>query len=311
MSESLEEQIDLLHVTCSPGLDIVEVERALSGCKVRCGIMGRVVKKKGDEGDIIEVLGIRSGVANGVRFAQAECPKETLETSVRNLVRSVLPKQGHTETTCWIFSHDLDVDDAAIRAIVEKEDHGRIAYGGRAVDGPVIGCKHDGSKNYSAVQVAAISGFVSFLQSAVIKSWTQPAYVDKLDFMTPKYTDNTEMDLLTAIRFNDWDKFIECMEVKKVPVNHKWVDKQSQIPLLAACARGRLEMVQYLLDHGADVEYRNDGGFNAKMYTMKLEDYGEDLVNKQLNMLKKAGANVTLTADEKKSLDASSSNKMT
>ena len=272
--------------------------------------MGRVVQKKGEKdlnGKVVEVLGMRSGIEGGISFAEGTVDKDKFQDGIKSLVKSVVEKFGDERRTFWVFSHELNVEDGQVRKVIEEADPGSVAYGGKAVGGSVIGKDSSGSGDAGRIQVAAVSGAVNFLQSAVVKSWTQPAYVEPLTFMTPKYVDDPETDLLTAIRYDDWDKFMECIEDKKVSINHKWVKKQSQIPLLAACARGRLKMVQYLLDHGADHAYRNDGGFTAAMYTMKLIDYGQELVDKQLEILKKAGANVELSAEDQRRLDASSS----
>jgi len=157
---------------------------------------------------------------------------------------------------------------------------------------------------------ATVSGKLSFMQSAVVKTWAQPAFQEPLSYMIPRYTNDSEMDLLTAIRYDDWNKFIECLENDSVAINHRWTTKQNQIPLLAACARCRTRMAEYLLERGAEVEHRNDGGFTAMMYTKLLEEFDPEMVLDQVNLLKKYGARTELTDSEKELIAKATSGRL-
>mmetsp|Transcript_2589 Transcript_2589/g.6872 ORF Transcript_2589/g.6872 Transcript_2589/m.6872 type:complete len:124 (+) Transcript_2589:34-405(+) len=123
--------------------------------------------------------------------------------------------------------------------------------------------------------------------------------------MVPKYTGEPEEDLLTAIRYDDYDKMIECIETRGVDVNHKWVTRQNQSPLLAAAGRMRSRMLEYLLKNGADKEYINDGQFNALMYTYKTLGFDDDLRDAQLKLLEKYGTSMTLSPEQQRLIEKS------
>jgi ankyrin repeat protein len=104
--------------------------------------------------------------------------------------------------------------------------------------------------------------------------------------------------MLTAIRYDDWDKFIWCIEDQGVSVNVLWPDKQNQSPLLAACARVRTRMIKYMIAAGADVQHRNAGNFTAAMYTRKLTEYDSEVVLAQLRALQEAGLDTKLSVED-------------
>jgi len=80
--------------------------------------------------------------------------------------------------------------------------------------------------------------------------------------------------------------------------------------LLAACARCRTRMAEYLLERGAEVEHRNDGGFTAMMYTKLLEEFDPEMVLDQVNLLKKYGARTELTDSEKELIAKATSGRL-
>jgi len=69
-------------------------------------------------------------------------------------------------------------------------------------------------------------------------------------------------------------------------------------------------MIKYLIDNGADVHHRNDGGFTAAMYTRMLTEYDDDLVQNQLRMLEEAGLSTKLTAEEAENLKKATSGRI-
>lgn len=179
-----------------------------------------------------------------------------------------------------------------------------VAYGGVASGLAEDSCKwvlfsEEGiereSSETKSFTVMALPGQLAFMLSAVVKNWAQPKLQQPLAYLTPKYGDDSVLDLLTAIRFNDWDKFIYLIEEDNVDVNVRWTHKQNQTPILAAAGRGRVEMVEYLLKKGADVNIRNASGFTAIMYTDLLQNeeasaLPNDRLSRQRDILLDAGA---------------------
>lgn len=203
-----------------------------------------------------------------------------------------------------LFTCSHGIDESIVRASIAAT-HGECAlYGGAAYalapqPGAIWSVLHNGSifdsNSDKAVFTTSVCGVrVSFLLSAVVKNWAKPRYAQALEYLLPKYTGNAEDDLLTAIKFDDWDKFTECIEDKGVSVNFKWTNKLNQSPLLAAASRAGMNMVTYLIERGADVDYANDGGYDAYKYTLKLKDIGPEVVDRQMNILRAAGAKAVL-----------------
>lgn len=218
-----------------------------------------------------------------------------------------LAAAGAAVPTFWLFASSGGAPAEAVRAGVEAATGGKaVVYGGpaagdgRCVTGGVV--PPGGSPPAVAVDLLGIVGGVSFIASAVVKTWAQPVFAEPLPYMTPTYTGDPSTDLLTAIRYNDMDTFDTCLAAG-VDVNTQWADKQHQSPLLAACARARTAMVDVLLSRGADVGHRNDGGFTAVMYTRMLSGYDRPVVMGQLRALEAAGASAELTDEETTALD--------
>lgn len=317
----LEGTVQLCHCTVSVGIDAGAVAAFLKMELPGVFVVGRSVNKK-DSAGTVEVLLVRAGAAGGIAavsksVAVDEATADPVAAAVRSAAQeaamAALTRLEKSEPcTFMVFAHSPGAPADAARAGIDVAMPGVIAYGGPAVGNSdtgagwaLFGGAEDTAETVSGdvhaeqtVHVAAVPGSLSFLLSSVIKNWAQPAYTEPLSYMSPTYVDDAQIDLLTAIRYNDWDKFLWCIEKAGVDVNTKWVNKQNQIPLLAACARVRSEMIEYLIENGADVHHRNDGGFTAAMYTRMLTEYDSGVVRKQLDMLEAAGANIILTADE-------------
>ncbi|CAN8074349.1 unnamed protein product [Agarophyton chilense] len=298
----------LVHVTFGPLVDPALVKDALEEKLQHKQIIARMVDKKGAS-DIIEVLFLQGGDRSAINMAIAtETVTADMDTALQKAAASAAQQAVKDLSdpqlcTFLIFAHTPGSLDAARKGF-DVALPGVIAYGGPAVS-PDGNWSLFAQQNFcddpmekQTVLCAAVSGSLPFLLSAVIKNWAQPVYTEALSYMTPQYVGDPERDLLVAIRYNDWDKFLSCIEGNEVSVDVKWPDKQNQTPLLAACARARVRMVQYLLEKGADVSHRNDGGFTAIMYTRMLSDYDADIVRQQLDMLKNAGAEIQLSAHE-------------
>ncbi|PXF50039.1 hypothetical protein BWQ96_00199 [Gracilariopsis chorda] len=296
------------HVTFGPRLDAASVRQAVSERLGTVPLIARSVDKKGAS-DVVEVLLLGSDDASAIQIATASETVVTtidaaLQKAAKSAAQSALQELSDPKScTFLVFAHTPGSSDAARMGFDEALPE-VIAYGGPAVgqDGKwsLFGKEmvEDDPMDKQTVICAVVAGSLSFLLSAVIKNWAQPVYTEALSYLKPHYVDNPERDLLTAIRYDDWDKFLWCLEQAGVPVDIQWSDKQHQTPLLAACGRARIRMVEYLLGKGADVTHRNDGGFTCIMYTRMLVEYDQRIIHKQLEMLKNAGAETQLTAHE-------------
>ncbi len=321
----------LCHVTMALDFDPESVSKVLSAELGNVPFMGRTVNKKGGEG-LIEVLLLSSEAGSGIQISShtETASVESIDNAVaidtddiptaidnackaaiQNATSSALEKLPPENPPLFLlYAHSVGARTGVARNAISGVAPGCVPYGGSAaadeqgwvVLGPGVDASRSSDVNTQTAVVAAVPGSISYLLSSVVKNWAQPKFTEALSFMTPNYVGNPDTDLLTAIRYDDWHKFIYCLEEAKVPVNTKWAKKQNQIPLLAACARLRLKMVSYLIEHGADVHHRNDGGFTAAMYTRMLTEHEREVVEKQLAMLENAGANITLTEDEVKKL---------
>lgn len=290
--DKLDGGAQLLHVTYTPDLD----PSSVSAASFPCAAIGRAVAKEGAAERSIEVLALGGGTSFTVGVGRSsDSPKHAITKAEEEIVSS------GSDLSNGIFALFVSSDAVEPEVVRDALGRGLPAYGGSSQTlfvvaggdkGNVVQTEED---TMYTCAVAYVQGSASFLVSAVIKSWTQPKYVHPLEFLKPKYVNDAEADLLEAIKFDDWDVFVECIEEKGVSVNHQWVTRQHQSPLLASAGRGRMRMVKYLLDNGADVGYRNDGGFNAVMYTIRLKDYGDDFVKKQLDILTEGGADLNDT----------------
>lgn len=245
--------------------------------------------------------------AAAVGGAEVQDAAAAAATTAAKEVLERLAAAGAAVPTFWLFASSGGAPAEAVRAGVEAATGGKaVVYGGpaagdgRCVTGGVV--PPGGSPPAVAVDLLGIVGGVSFIASAVVKTWAQPVFAEPLPYMTPTYTGDPSTDLLTAIRYNDMDTFDTCLAAG-VDVNTQWADKQHQSPLLAACARARTAMVDVLLSRGADVGHRNDGGFTAVMYTRMLSGYDRPVVMGQLRALEAAGASAELTDEETTALD--------
>lgn len=289
----------VVHVTLTPDLPAQEVAYGISAALPSdTPVLGRTVCKAGAV-RTLELLLLSAGEAFGIGVARADTPENATKAAA-----SVAAEQTNRAGVFALFAASSNCNERSVRAALDSAyAEGFPAYGGSAqgddawallCDGGVTDADTaDDSPHVVAVALAA--GSASFLISAVMKNWAQPVYTDKLEYLRPVYKNNPSEDLLIAIKFDDWDAFLSCFEKHDVDVNVKWTNKQNQSPLLAAAGRGRTQMLQYLIDNGADVHYRNAGGFNAVMYTLRLRDYGDDFVEAQLDMLRKAGADLNDT----------------
>lgn len=319
--ESLGGEPQLCHCTLSLDVDSAVATDVLGGSFADdVAIMGRTVNKKDSAGNI-EVLLLRSDAPGGIVSASAtmipsstadfELIDSALASAIFKATESALGKLApDSPCTFMVYAHSPGgTMGSAGRQAINSAGAGIYAYGGPAVGSAETGAGwallgRDSTTDDSAQTaiVCAVPGALSFLLSSVVKNWAQPAYTEPLSFMVPTYVGDAPTDLLTAIRYDDWEKFVWCIEEQAVDVNHKWTDKQNQIPLLAACARLRSRMVTYLVEKGADVNHRNDGGFTAAMYTRMLTEHDRDVVEAQLRVLEGAGASTELTEDEKQKL---------
>lgn len=300
-TDTLQRPPQLVHITHALDVESHDVHAALSN-EISVPLIGRTVQKKDAEGTI-ELLLLRSDAEGGISVGEARVdstegdPVVAIESAATSAAQQALEKlQG--DCTFLVFAHSPTAAEDAVRRGIDKAKSGAVAYGGPAVGdcATELGWTLLTTKEMvreggdCVVVVAAVPGSLSFLFSAVIKNWAQPAYVEAMEYLKPTYVGDPQVDLLTAIRFDDWNTFVQCIEEKGVDVNCKWANKQNQTPLLAASARARTRMVEYLLQNGADVTHKNDGGYTAVMYTRKLVEYDRAIVLNQIDMLEKAGA---------------------
>lgn len=306
----------LCHVTISEGIDGRTVwQAAVDAVDPAIALLGRSVVKEGVSG-VVEVLLVAANAeasfAVGTASGDISRPG-SLEQTVASATRVALGKVGLSEFAVAVFAHTPGASETSVRQALREAFPGVVAYGGPAVGGGSGGqgwtwftreaLVQDADPNEQRVAIATIPGSIVYMISAVLKSWTQPKYVKPLEFMIPSYVGDPAVDLLTAIRYNDWDKFIQCIEVDKVPIDYQWESKQHQTPLLAACARCRLPMVRYLLERGANPLHRNDGGFTCVMYTKMLAEFDPAMVNEQLELLREYGAEVALSVEDQERFD--------
>lgn len=313
-----------VHVTADVGVDWTGLLAGVAAVVGAGGVplLGRAVEKKDGAGSVeVLLLGGGGGVARAsaavpvggdaaaaaVGGAEVQDAAAAAATTAAKEVLERLAAAGAAVPTFWLFASSGGAPAEAVRAGVEAATGGKaVVYGGpaagdgRCVTGGVV--PPGGSPPAVAVDLLGIVGGVSFIASAVVKTWAQPVFAEPLPYMTPTYTGDPSTDLLTAIRYNDMDTFDTCLAAG-VDVNTQWADKQHQSPLLAACARARTAMVDVLLSRGADVGHRNDGGFTAVMYTRMLSGYDRPVVMGQLRALEAAGASAELTDEETTALD--------
>lgn len=314
-----------VHVTADVGVEWTGVLAGVAGVVGTGGVplVGRAVEKKDGAGSVeVLLLGggegiavarssaavpVAGGDAAAAGGAEAQDAAAAAATTAAKGVLQRLAAAGAGVPTFWLFAASGGAPAPAVRAGVEAATGGKAvvyggaaAGGGRAVTGGVVGAA--GSPAAAAVDLLGVVGSVSFIASAVVKTWAQPAFAEPLPYMTPSYTGEPSTDLLTAIRYNDMETFHACLDAG-VDVNTLWADKQHQSPLLAACARARTAMVDVLLARGADVGHRNDGGFTAVMYTRMLSGYDRPVVMGQLRALEAAGASAELSEEETAALD--------
>lgn len=303
-AETAGSAIHAIHVSMPPGVSGQAVHHGVQKAIEKfeendvC-IIGRSVVKDGGGAQRIEVMVIAGGdsfqVGSATGGTDTDCAKQALTSAAEGM-------SGPAAFGVFVADGTLNVDEvrAGFREIAgDFPLYGGCAKGGEDASGwAMIGgneVRDADSGPDGMVMVALFQGKLSFLLSALVKSWAQPKYLETMAFLKPSYVDDPEEDLLLAIKFDDWDKFIQCLETKHVDVNMQWSSRQNQSPLLAAVARGRLKMIEYLLQNGADVSYRNAGGYNAVMYTLRLKEYGGEFIDRQLNLLAKYGADLNDT----------------
>lgn len=93
-------------------------------------------------------------------------------------------------------------------------------------------------------------------------------------YTKPIYTGEWTEDLLIAVKFDDFDKFLSILDTTGPDaVNTTWGGRRfNQSVLLAAASRGRTSMVRTLIARGADCTHRNDLGWGAVRYTRNYYD---------------------------------------
>lgn len=315
----------LCHCTLSLDVDVATVQRTLSE-KLRAiaeiPLIGRTINKKESQGTI-EVMLLRSDEGTGISIG--ECVRDSQgsdDISLREAAMSAANEaassamaalKADSGCTFLIFACTPGAPVDAMREEFAKVLPGVIAYGGPGVGTEETGMgwalmksTQDGlfksSLEKQYVCVAAVPGCINFLISSVVKNWAQPTYAEPLSYMIPTYVGDPSIDLLTAIRYDDWDKFLWCFEDQGVDVNTLWPEKQNQSPLLAACARVRPRMIEYMIRKGANVHHRNAGGFTAVMYTRKLIEYDPKVLLAQLKALHDAGLDTNLSPEDEKAV---------
>lgn len=286
-----------LHVTFTSDLDSIKTSRIIEDTVGEVPWFGRSIVKD-DTQNTVEFISFGSDDP-GVQVSTGEFTGADLSA-----IKIARTQSDRVDPEFMVFASTPNCDADAVRGVIydNMKSTDFPIYGGPAQGGDAWSLAFKGNvtdddmtlgDKSKLCMVSFHNTFVPFLLSSVIKNWTQPKYVKALEFLVPKYTGDPESDLLVAIKFDDWDKFVECIEVKGVDVNHKWVEKLNQSPFLAAASRARMEMMTYLIDRGANVNFENDGGYNAYKYTLKLKDIGEDVVAKQMKILKDSGAELS------------------
>lgn len=87
------------------------------------------------------------------------------------------------------------------------------------------------------------------------------------NYTSPTYTANSSENLLQAIKFNDYPTFERLIAELPNGANTLWSgNRANQSALLAACFRGRTDMIRCLIRSGADCSHRNDYGWGAVKY---------------------------------------------
>lgn len=297
--------IRAVHITIPPAVSARVVSDAVmsaveSTSENTACVIGRSIVKTGGDDQRIELMVIAGGDA--IQFGTvvggnaAECAKQALTSAAQNM-------KG--PAAFGIFAADGSFSIDQVRAGFKEIAGDFPMYGGcaqgvgeTASEWTLIhtdGVRDVDNGPDGMVFAILFQGKMSFLLSSLVKNWAQPKFVETMSFLKPSYVDIPEEDLLLAIKFDDWDKFIECIETKGVDVNVKWPSRQNQSPLLAAVARGRYKIIEYLLQNGADVLYRNAGGYNSVMYTLRLKEYGEEFIDRQMDLLVKYGADINDT----------------
>lgn len=91
--------------------------------------------------------------------------------------------------TFLLFAHTPGAGRETVRQAINAAASGIFAYGGPAVGSEETGAGWallgDGGVGDESVQtafVAAVPGQLSFLLSAVVKNWAQPAYTEPLSY---------------------------------------------------------------------------------------------------------------------------------
>jgi hypothetical protein len=322
-------KVQVCHCTIALDVDAGAVAAALKTrlADATVPVLGRSVNKK-DSAGTVEVMLMLSDEGTGITFAEASAGAAStsdLAGALTSAATAALKEaigglsSGEDACTFLVFAHTPGAPSEAARAGFDAALPGVIAYGGPAVGDEetgagwtLLGIGADGQGTVSGsvdtqrVCVAAVPGSINFLISSVVAQWAQPKFSEPLSYMTPNYVGDPSFDLLTAIRYDDWDKFIWCIEDQGVSVNSLWPEKQNQSPLLAACGRCRTKMIKYMLKAGADVTHRNAGNFTAVMYTRKLTEYDRDVVLAQLRDLKEYGVYTNLSPEDEQAVRKSS-----
>lgn len=87
------------------------------------------------------------------------------------------------------------------------------------------------------------------------------------NYTSPTYTSNLSENLLQAIKFNDYPTFKKLIAELPDGANTVWSgNRANQSALLAACFRGRTDMIRSLIRSGADCSHQNDYGWGAVKY---------------------------------------------
>eukprot|EP00189_Rhodosorus_marinus_P013723 CAMPEP_0184739522 /NCGR_PEP_ID=MMETSP0315-20130426/2411_1 /TAXON_ID=101924 /ORGANISM="Rhodosorus marinus, Strain UTEX LB 2760" /LENGTH=369 /DNA_ID=CAMNT_0027208419 /DNA_START=171 /DNA_END=1280 /DNA_ORIENTATION=- len=286
----------MAHITMTSDIDAGKLREIL--CEKLASdvpFFGRTILKDEAEG-VLEILTLASSDGKKSVVGIAPMSESSGKEAGKQAAQEFTEFHASGSVPFVLYSHTPGSSSDSVRSGIAEVLPGIVSYGGEASSNP------EGETTWSlitrealynkdtegCVAMMTVPGSLSFMLSALLKNWAQPNFQQKLQFMIPKYVNDDKLDLLTAIRFDDWDKFTALIE-SGLDINLKWEHKQNQTPLLAAAARVRLEMVKYLLERGAQVEVANDGGFTPLMYT-KTHDQEDDRVKEQLGLLVEAGA---------------------